>query len=120
VSPVDPEVPVCEPLDGELVPELEPVSPVEPLLPVELPTPEELPVPLLPVPLLPIPLLPVELPEPVLLVSPVDEPVPVDPEVSPAPASEVLLLGEVRPLRPCAFELLPVEPDEPASEPVIP
>jgi len=111
VSPVDPEVPVGEPLDGEVLPELELVSPDVPLLPVELPTPEEVPDPLLPV----------ELPEPVPLVSPVDElPLPVDPEVSPVPASEVLLLGVVGPLRPCGFELRPVELDEPASEPAIP
>ncbi len=70
---------------------------------------------------------PEELPEPLLLVSPVDElPLPVDPEVSLAPASEVLLLGVVGPLRPCAFELRLVEPElpgvalEPASESVVP
>ncbi|HEX9574227.1 MAG TPA: hypothetical protein VF994_09035 [Myxococcales bacterium] len=95
-----------DPVDPVLL--LEPVSPDEPLLPVELPMPEELP-------------------EPLLLVSPVDElPLPVDPEVSLAPASEVLLLGVVGPLRPCAFELRLVEPElpgvalEPASESVVP
>jgi hypothetical protein len=44
-------------------------------------------------------------------VSPVDE-LPL-PEVSPVPASAVLLLGLVGPLRPCAFE-------RPASEPLVP